>query len=307
MTISSLKTGVMGDSLLVGNTAYDPNQPIPVLGAWTSGTAIPSSDINAYWGWTNVSGSPRVYHAGVGRSTTVYYNNGQGGTWTSNSSLPQGGLLGSSSKSLTNSNRWYVYGADTGTQTNCYSTEDGISWRTENSISYNAGWSCGSYMTDGTNHYLFAVGDYPSGTPVSRGVIGSGGTVTFSSYTSYPVYKSAGNAQRLTSKMLVFGGFTSTALNATRDAVYSTNGGGSWVSETAMPFSASSVASLSLVGPLDTRVYIGSGSSVYSRGDSSGTWRSETTASSSWGGGWGTGNGANKYIQLSNGQYQLVP
>ena len=281
-------------------------QGIQALGSWSSGSAIPASDANAYWGWNLISGSPRVYHAGYNRSTTVYYNNGRGGTWTSNTSHPQGGLLGPSSRTRTNSDRFYTFGADTGTQTTCYSTADGSTWRTENSNSYSAGWGTGSYFTDGTNNWLISVGDYPSGTPASRANVASNGTVSFSSYSSYPIYKAAGAAQRLTTKVVVMGGYTS-GLAGSQANVYSTNGGGTWVSETALPSNNGSPVTFQLTGAINSKIYLLSGGVLYSRGDSSGTWTTETAPSNGFVGGWGTvDSSGNMYVQTTAGDYQQV-
>ena len=279
---------------------------IQALGSWSSGSSIPSSDANAYWGWNLIGGSPRVYHAGFGRSTTVHYNNGRGGTWTSNTSHPQGGLLGPSSRTRTSSDRFYTFGADTGTQTTCYSTADGSSWRTESSNSYSAGWGTGSYFTDGTNKYLISVGDYPTGTPASRATIASDGTVSFSSYTSYPIYKAAGAAQRLTSKVVIMGGYTS-GLAGQQANVYSTNGGGTWVSETSLPSNDGSPITFQLTGSTNSKIYYYKAGVLYSRGDSSGTWVTETTPANGFTGGWGTvDSSGNMYIQTTSGDYQQV-
>lgn len=318
MTVSSLKTGVMGDSLLVGNTPYDPVQPIPLLGTWTTAsTSAPDAGGDAYYGWSMVSGSPRVYAFGGGRSATVYYNNGRGGTWTTGASRPAAQGLGSSSKSRTNSDRFYTYGGDTGTQTLVYSTADGTSWRQETSVSYNAGWSDGCYVTQGGNHYLYAAAEYPTGNSAARCTINSDGTLTsWTNIQSYPVYAAAPRAARLTSVGIWMGGFTSTSLSARRDNVYSMNPAtGNWTAETALPFTPTGgyIPAFSLTGPLDSRVYVSqiSSTTLYSRGDTSGTWRTETSTPSTWVVGWGTvDTSGNKYVQVtssSSTHYQLVP
>lgn len=290
------------------SNSVTPTAPaIASLGSWTSGSAIPASSTDAYWGWNLRSGVPRVYHSGYNRNTNVYYNDGRGGTWTTTASHPQGGLLGPSSRTRTNSDRFYTYGADTGSQTSCYSTTDGSTWRTESSNSYSAGWGTGSYFTDGTNKWLISVGAYsPDGTAASRATVASDGTVSFSSYASYPIYKAAGAAQRLTSKVVVMGGYTS-GLSDSQANVYSTNGGGTWTSETALPVKNGSPVTFQLTGANDSRIYLLSGGVLYSRGDSSGTWTSETTPSNGFNGGWGTlDSGGTMYVQTTAGDYQLV-
>ena len=106
--------------------------------------------------------------------------------------------------------------------------------------------------------------------------------------------------QALTSKALAFGGFTSTSLGALRADVYSTTGS-SWTSETALPFTPGGgyVNSAQITGGADSRVYVVNGTSVWSRGDSSGTWRSETSLGANVGSGWGTvDSGGTKYLQF---------
>jgi hypothetical protein len=291
------------------SNAVTPSDPsIPLLSSWSLGASIPSADRNAYWGWNLIGGTtPRVYHTGVGRGTDVYYNDGRGGTWTTTGGLPVGGLLGGSSKTLTNSNRFYAYGNDSPSN-GCWSTANGSTWRTENNVTYAAAWACGSFMQTGSSYYLFAVGDYAlGGQNASRGTVASDGTVSWSSYSSYPIYKAAGNAQALTSKLVVMGGYTS-GLASIVDTVYSTTGSGSWVSETSLPFSAGSPTGFQLRGQTDSRIYVINGGTVYSRGDTSGTWRSETgIPSGSPNGGWGTVDSSGvKYIQTDTGYYQLV-
>ena len=309
-TVTATNANGTSTASSASNTATPTAPVIGLLGSWTSGTSAPVSlDTAAYWGWNRPDGtSPRVYQAGNSRDTMVYWNDGRGGSWSNGNHHPQGGLLGPSSKSYTGvSNRFYTFGADTGSQTSCYSTANGSTWRTENSNSYSAGWGVGTYFTNGGTNYLLSVGDYPSGTPASIATIASNGTVSFSSYTSYPIYKAAGNAQRLTSKAVVMGGYTS-GLASTQTNVYSTTGGGSWVSETGLPSASGVPITFSLTGSNDSRIYFWNGTTLYSRGDTSGTWRTETTPSGSGlTGGWGTvDSSGTMYIQLSNGQYQLI-
>jgi len=307
-TVTATNTNGTSAASSASNSITTDAATIGLLGAWSSGTAISASDANAYWGWNLISGTtPRVYHSGYGRNTDVYYNDGRGGSWTTSASHPQGGLLGPSSRTYTGvSNRFYTYGADTGSQTSCYSTQNGTSWRTESSNSYNAGWGTGTYFTNGGTNYLLSVGDYPSGTPASIATIASDGTVSFSSYASYPVYKAAGAAQRLTSKAVVMGGYTS-GLAGTQDVVYTTTGGGSWTNETALPNATGVPITWQLTGPGDSRIYFWNGTTLYSRGDSSGTWRTETSPTNGGTGGWGTvDSSGTMYIQLTSGKYQLV-
>jgi hypothetical protein len=291
----------------VSNSIIVSSPEIPLLGVWNTGSATPQADAGAYWGWNTVSGTPRVYFAGPNRGTEVYRSDGYDGAWTVTNSHPQGGLLGPSSRTKTNSNRFYTYGADTGNQTLAYSTADGSTWRSESSNSYSAGWGTGSFFVgQGGNNYLISAGDYPSGTPASISVVQPNGTLSFNSYTSYPVYKAAGIAERLTDKVIFMGGYTS-GLAGVQSTVYSTNGSGTWVAETNMPYSAGIPNSTQITKGQYSRVYLFNGATAYSRGDSSGTWRAETNLSGSTASGWGIvyDNGT-AYIRLSNGQYQLI-
>lgn len=282
---------------------------IPLLGAWTTaGTSVPSASSSSYYGVSLVSGEPRVFAFESGRSTTSYYNNGAGGTWTtSGAARPVGQGLGSSSKSMTNSGLFYTYGGDTGTQTLVYSTQTGGSWTTQASVPYNAGWSDGCYFKQSGTDYLISAGDYSSGNPSGRAVIDtSSGALTWSVHNNYPVYASAPRFARLTNVPIGMGGFTSPSLSALRANVYSFNvSSNAWTSETALPFTPGGgyVPAASLVGPADSRIYVSNfGTALWSRGDSSGTWRSETATPSSWEVGWGTVTSSGSYrLQLSNG------
>lgn len=317
MAVTSVKTKVKSGSLLAGNSAYNPNVPIPALGAWTTaGSTVSAGDTASFYGWTLVGGTPRVFCMADSRSAVLYYNNGRGGTWTTGTSRPTGQALASSSKSRTNSDRFYTMGGDTGTQTLVYSTADGSSWRSETGINYNAGWSDGAYVTAGGGNYLYAVAEYPTGNTAGRTTVNSDGTLnSWSSVTNYPVYAAAPRGARLTSKLLMMGGFTSTSLSALRTNVYTMDPTtGNWTSETALPFTPTGgyIPAFSLTGTTDTRVYISNHSSttLYSRGDSSGTWTTETSTPGSWSFGWGTvDSSGNKYVQVSNSggtYYQAV-
>lgn len=285
-------------------TPYNP--VIPALGAWsTAGTTSPGAAGDSYYGWNMVDGSPKVFAFAGSRNTNNYSNNGRGGTWTQNANRPTGQGLGSSSKSRTNSDRFYTYGGDTGTQTLVYSTADGSSWRQETSVSYNAGWSDGCYITNGGNHYLYAANEYPTGNTAARCTINNDGTLSsWTNIQNYPVYASAPRAARLTSIGIWMGGFTSTSLGGTRNNVYSMNPAtGNWTSETAIPFTPSGgyVSAFSITGSVDSKVYVANGTSLWSRGDSSGTWTSETSTPGSWSHGWGTvdANGI-RYVQVTS-------
>jgi hypothetical protein len=303
-------------SASASSNSVTPVNVIGLLGAWSSSTpTISGQDGAAYYGWTRVGANVRAFHVGVSRGVTLYYNNGRGGTWSTGADRPTGQSLGSSSKTLTNSNRFYTYGGDTGTQTLVYSTQDGSSWRQENSLPYNAGWSGGTYFNNGGNGYLIAAAEYPTGTTAAKATVNSSdGSLSWGSYTGYPVYAAAVNMQALTSKALAFGGFTSTSLSGRRADVYSTTGGGSWTSETSLPFTPGGgyVNSAQVTGGADSRVYVVNGTSVWSRGDSSGTWRSETSLPDSVGSGWGTvDSGGTKYLQFVStsapaNYYQLI-
>lgn len=288
------------------NSVTPAAQPIPSLGAWTTAaTTVPSTGGDSYYGWVNVGGSPRVFAFGSSRSDVSYYNDGFGGTWTqSGSARPTGQGLGSSSKSLTNSNLFYTYGGDTGTQNLVYSTSTGATWTQQNNISYNAGWSDGCYFTQSGNHYLIAAADYPSGTPAARASINSDGTLNWGNITSYPTYAAAPRFARLTSVAIGMGGFTSTSLSARQANVYSYNAAGnSWTSQTSLPFTPGGgyFPAFSLTGPIDSRIYIANGTSMWSRGDSSGTWVSETATPNTWAVGWGTiTSGGNLRVQVTN-------
>jgi hypothetical protein len=276
-------------------TPVAPPVPIPLLGAWTTaGTTTPGAAADAYYGVSLVSGEPRVFAFAGSRSNDSYYNNGAGGTWTaSGAARPTGQGLGSSSKSMTNSGLFYTYGGDTGTQNLVYSTQTGSSWTSQNAVNYNAGWSDGCYFTQSGNHHLIAVADYSTGTPAGRATIASDGSLSWGGITSYPVYASAPRFARLTSVAIGMGGFTSTSLSATRADVYSYNSAGnSWTSQTSLPFTPNGgyIPAFSLTGNLDSRIYVSqaSGTQLWSRGDSSGTWRNETAVPSAWSVGWGT-------------------
>jgi hypothetical protein len=282
---------------------------LPLLGAWTTAaTTTPGSAGDGYYGVSLVSGEPRVFAFGGGRSATSYYNNGRGGTWTqSGADRPVGQGLGCSSKVMTNSGLFYTYGGDTGTQTLVYSTQTGGSWTSQTAVSYSAGWGDGTFFNaEDTGNYLIACGNYPDGVTASRTVVSTGGgLVSWNTATSYPVYASAPRFARLTTKAVGMGGFTSTSLSARRDNVYSySQANNSWTSQTALPFTPSGgyIPAASVVGPADTRIYVSNGGTdLWSRGDSSGTWRSETATPNTWAQGWGitTSTGA-IYLQLSN-------
>ncbi len=288
------------------NSATPVTPVIPLLGAWTTAaTTTPSSAGDGYYGVSLVSGEPRVFNFGGGRSTTSYYNNGQGGTWTtSGAARPVGQGLGSSSKVMTNSGLFYTYGGDTGDQTLVYSTQTGASWTQQASISYSAGWSDGTFFENSGNKYLIAACEYPSGTTAARTVVASNGSLSWSNISSYPVYASAVRFARLTSVAVGMGGFTSTSLSSRRADVYSYNAStGNWTSQTALPFTPGGgyIPAASVVGPADSRIYVGDGTSLWSRGDSSGTWRSETSTPNTWAQGWGTTTSTGAvYLQLSN-------
>lgn len=280
---------------------------IPLLGAWTTAaTTIPSAAGDSYYGVSTIGGEPRVFGFGSSRSSTSYYNDGAGGTWTtSGASRPAGQGLGSSSKVATNSGLFYTYGGDTGDQTVVYSTSTGGSWTAQSGIPYSAGWSDGTYFTQSGTHYLIAACEYPSGTTAARATVASNGTLSWGSITSYPVYASAPRFARLTSVAVGMGGFTSTSLSGTRANVYSYSASAnSWTAETALPFTPSGgyIPAASLVGPADSRIYVSNGgTSLWSRGDSSGTWRSETATPNTWAFGWGTVTSGGSYrLQLSN-------
>lgn len=288
------------------NSVTPAAQPIGLLGAWTTAaTTTPSSAGDGFYGVSLVSGEPRVFNFGGGRSTTSYYNNGQGGTWsTSGAARPVGQGLGSSSKVMTNSGLFYTYGGDTGDQTLVYSTQTGASWTQQSGISYSAGWSDGTYFEQSGNKYLIAACEYPSGTTAARTTVASNGTLSWGNITSYPVYASAVRFARLTSVAVGMGGFTSTSLSARRADVYSYSASAnSWTNQTSLPFTPSGgyIPAASVVGPVDSRIYVGSGTNLWSRGDSSGTWRSETSTPDTWAQGWGTTTSTGTiYLQLSN-------
>jgi hypothetical protein len=279
---------------------------IPLLGAWTTAaTTTPSSAGDGYYGVSLVSGEPRVFNFGGGRSPSSYYNNGRGGTWTGSSAdRPVGQGLGSSSKVMTNSGLFYTYGGDTGDQTLVYSTSTGGSWTQQASLTYSGGWGDGTFFEQSGNKYLIAACEYPSGITASRTIVASNGTLSWGSITSYPVYASAVRFARLTSVAVGMGGFTSTSLSGTRANVYSYSASAnSWTSQTALPFTPSGgyIPAASVVGPADSRIYVGNGTSLWSRGDASGTWRSETATPNTWAQGWGTTTSTGAvYLQLSN-------
>jgi hypothetical protein len=299
------------------SNSVTPSTPvIPLLGAWTTAASTtPSSAGDGYYGQSLVSSEPRVFNFGGGRSPTNYYNDGKGGTWfTSGADRPVGQGLGCSSKAMTNSGLFYTYGGDTGNQTLVYSTSTGGSWTAQSGIPYNAGWGDGTYFEQSGNKYLIACGEYPTGNTAARATVAVGGTLSWTSITSYPIYASAPRFARLTSVAVGMGGFNSPSLSATNTNVYSYSASAnSWTSETALPFTPSGgyIPAASLVGPADTRIYISNGgTSLWSRGDASGTWRSETATPNTWAQGWGiTTSTGTMYLQLSNAGntfYQIV-
>jgi hypothetical protein len=330
ITVSGLTNGTAYTFTVVGNTNYGvasnasaasnsvtPANPIiPLLGAWTTAASTtPSSAGDGYYGQSLVSSEPRVFNFGGGRSPTNYYNDGKGGTWfTSGADRPVGQGLGCSSKAMTNSGLFYTYGGDTGNQTLVYSTSTGGSWTAQSGIPYNAGWGDGTYFEQSGNKYLIACGEYPTGNTAARATVAVGGTLSWTSITSYPIYASAPRFARLTSVAVGMGGFNSPSLSATNTNVYSYSASAnSWTSETALPFTPSGgyIPAASLVGPADTRIYVSNGgTSLWSRGDSSGTWRSETATPNTWAQGWGiTTSTGTMYLQLSNAGntfYQIV-
>ena len=251
----------------------------------------------------------RQFFTGESRGNTVYYNDGRGSTWTTSGTvMPLGGALGSSSKTLTNSNRFYFWGNDGSPNNKCYSTTyDATAWRAENDCATNADWSMGTFINGG-NQRLVSVGGYSAGNKVNTGIVNSSaGTITWSTGTTYPTYSAAPMAESLFSKALFMGGFTSTSLSARQTTIYSTTDGSSWTSETGLPFTPAGGygASASLKGATESRVYVCNGTAVYSRGDSSGTWRTETSLPASAGIGSGTYNGTSYVLQFasSNGTY----
>lgn len=288
------------------NSVTPAPQNIPLLGAWTTaGTTAPSTGSDSYYGWVTVGGAPRVFTFGASRSDLSYYNDGFGGTWTqSGAARPAAQGLGSSSKSLTNSNLFYTYGGDTGTQTLVYSTATGASWVQQNSVSYNAGWSDGCYFEQGGNKYLIAVGEYPTGVLSARATVNNDGTLSWGNITNYPTYASAPRAVRLSEKPIIMGGFTSTSLSARQALVYSYSASlNTFSSETSLPFTPGGgyVPAFGLVGPVDMRAYVANGTSLWSRGDSSGTWRSETATPGNWSVGWGTVTSGGSYrVQVTS-------
>ena len=293
ITVSGLTNGTSYTFTVAATTSYGVTGPSSAA----SNSVTPSAPLI------------REFYTGEGRGTTVYYNNGAGSAWvTSGTPMPLGGALGSSSKTLTNSNRFYFWGNDGSPNNRCYSTTyAATSWRNETDCSTNGDWAMGSFV-NGTN-YLIGVGGYTNGNKVNRGAVDpSAGTVYWDNPSTYPVYASAPMAESLSSKLLVMGGFTSTSLSATRTTIYSTANGTSWVSETALPFTPPGGygATASLKGATDTRVYVVNGTTVYSRGDSSGTWRTETSLSSSTSIGSGIYDGTGTYVlqfASSNGTY----
>jgi large repetitive protein len=243
-----------------------------------SGSTAYSSASNSVTPFTPVAF--RLFYTGEGRGTTVYYNDAVGGNWvTSGTAMPLGGALGSSSKIKPNSNRMYFWGNDGSPNNRVYSTSytDG-SWRAENNLASVGDWAMGTYLN--TSGYLIGVGGYTNGNVVNRGAVNAGtGAVTWDNPSTYPVYASAPAAESLLNKMLVMGGFTSPSLSARRTDVYSTTNGASWTGETSLPFTPAGgyPTSASLIGAAEARVYVANGATLYSRGDSSGTWRSETS------------------------------
>ena len=221
----------------------------------------------------------RQIFTGQGRGNTVYYNDAEGGNWTTSGTvMPLSGALGSSSKTKPNFNRMYFWGNDGSPNNKCYSTDSGNSWRAEADTASNGDWAMGSYLNGSV--YLIGVGGYSAGNVVNRATVNSSnGTLSWSNPSTYPVYASAPMAETLTSKLLVMGGFTSPALSARRADIYSTTSGASWTGETSLPFTPPGGygTSASLVGGTEARVYVTNGSTVYSRGDASGTWRTETS------------------------------
>jgi large repetitive protein len=272
-------------------TASGTSSPITITGL-TDGTAytfqVRANNPSGSTAYSSASNSVtpstpiafRLFYTGEGRGTTVYYNDAVGGNWvTSGTAMPLGGALGSSSKIKPNSNRMYFWGNDGSPNNRVYSTSytDG-SWRAENNLASVGDWAMGTYLN--TSGYLIGVGGYTNGNVVNRGAVNAGtGAVTWDNPSTYPVYASAPSAESLLNKMLVMGGFTSPSLSARRSDVYSTTNGASWTGETSLPFTPAGgyPTSASLIGAAEARVYVANGATLYSRGDSSGTWRSETS------------------------------
>jgi len=252
----------------------------------------------------------RQFFTGESRGNTVYYNDGRGSTWTTSGTvMPLGGALGSSSKTLTNSNRFYFWGNDGSPNNKCYSTTyAGTSWRTEADCATSGDWAMGTFVNGGGTNRLVSVGNYTNGNRVNSGLLDtSTGTVSWSSPSTYPVYAAAPMAESLSTKALFMGGFTSPSLSARQTTIYSTVAGSSWTSETGLPFTPSGGygPSASLKGATESRVYVCDGTTVYSRGDSSGTWRTETSLPATAGIGSGTYDGTSYVLQFagSNGTY----
>lgn len=300
-------------------TATGTSSPITVSGL-TNGTAYTfkvkannplgsSADSTASNSVTPVAPLIREIFTGESRGTTVYYNDGRGSAWTtSGTAMPLGGALGSSSKTLTNSNRFYFWGNDGSPNNKCYSTTyAATSWRAENDCAVAGDWAMGTFVNGGTNR-LVSVGNYSNGNRVNSGLLDtSTGTVSWSNPSTYPVYASAPMAESLSTKALFMGGFTSTSLSARQTTIYSTTDGSSWTSETGLPFTPSGGygPSASLKGATESRVYVCNGTTVYSRGDSSGTWRTETSLPATAGIGSGTYDSSSYVLQFasSNGTY----
>jgi hypothetical protein len=285
-----------------GLTGTGTTSPITVSGL-TNGTSYTftvkannpfgsSSDSSASNSVTPAALAFREIFTGQDRGNTVYYNNAVGGSWTTSGTvMPLAGALGSSSKTKTNSNRMYFWGNDGSPNNKCYSTATGNSWREENNCAQASDWSNGSFV-NGQNR-LVSVGNYTLGYLTNVGIIDtSTGTVTWSSGTNYPGYTAAPMSESLSTKVLIMGGFTNSSLSSRQTLIYSTTTGASWTGETALPFTPPGGygGSASLKGGSDTRVYVCNGTAVWSRGDSSGTWTSETSLPASAGIGSGVYN-----------------
>jgi hypothetical protein len=264
VTVSGLTNGTAYTFTITATTSYGVTGPASAA----SNSVTPAAPL-----------AFREIYTGEGRGTTVYYNDAVGGNWvTSGTAMPLGGALGSSSKMKPNFNRMYFWGNDGSPNNKCYSTDSGNSWRAEADTAANGDWAMGSYLNGSV--YLIGVGGYTAGNVVNRATVNSStGTLSWNNPSSYPVYASAPSVESLTSKLLVMGGFTDPSLSARRNTVYSTTSGASWTGETNLPFTPAGgyPTSASLIGATEARVYIANGATLYSRGDSSGTWRSETS------------------------------
>ena len=264
VTVSGLTNGTAYTFTITATTSYGVTGPASAA----SNSVTPAAPL-----------AFREIYTGESRGTTVYYNDAIGGNWvTSGTPMPLGGALGSSSKTKTNSNRMYFWGNDGSPNNKCYSTDSGNSWRAEADTAANGDWAMGTYLN--TSGYLIGVGGYTAGNVVNRATVNpSTGTLSWSNPSTYPVYAAAPAAESLLNKMLVMGGFTSPSLSGRRADVYSTTTGASWTGETSIPFTPAGgyPTTASLIGAAEARVYIANGATLYSRGDSSGTWRTETS------------------------------